>query len=124
MLQRLFQHSLQTLHNQCYNREYIPTPAPPILAETVVLVEKILHWEFDETSDQTILPGTSALGPQNDDDLDIDQPDTRRSYTIFPTSWRNFIGSRDVIWLFFSVWLARNPYGMDSTMYMLTSLMT
>jgi hypothetical protein len=104
MLQRLFQHSLQTLHHQCHNRDYIPQPVPDILTETVVLVEKILHWEFDETSDHTALPGTSAPGSQSDDDdLDSDQPDIRRSFTVFPGSWRSIVGNQDVIWLFFSV---------------------
>jgi hypothetical protein len=104
MLQRLFQHSLQTLHHQCHNRDYIPQPVPDILIETVVLVEKILHWEFDETSDHTALPGTSAPGCQSDDDdLDSDEPDIRRTFTVFPGSWRSIVGNQNVIWLFFSV---------------------
>lgn len=106
MLQRLFQHSLQTLHRQCHGRENvaIASPTPDILFETVTLVEKILHWEFDETSDHAALPGTSGNSSRNDDsDLDSDEPDTRRSFTIFPRSWRSLIGNRDVIWLFFTV---------------------
>ncbi|CAO3672042.1 unnamed protein product [Umbelopsis vinacea] len=106
MLQRLFQHSLQTLHHQCHNRDYIPQPVPDILIETVVLVEKILHWEFDETSDHTALPGTSAPGCQSDDDdLDSDEPDIRRTFTVFPGSWRSIVGNQNVIWLFFSTYL-------------------
>ncbi|KAG2183955.1 hypothetical protein INT44_008966, partial [Umbelopsis vinacea] len=80
MLQRLFQHSLQTLHRQCHGRENvaIASPTPDILFETVTLVEKILHWEFDETSDHAALPGTSGSGSQNNNsDLDSDEPDTR-----------------------------------------------
>lgn len=106
MLQRLFQHSLQTLHRQCQGRENVAmaSPTPDILFETVTLVEKILHWEFDETSDHAALPGTSGNGSRNDNsDLDSDEPDTRRSFTMFPRSWRSLIGNRDVIWLFFTV---------------------
>ncbi|CAO3661292.1 unnamed protein product [Umbelopsis ramanniana] len=108
MLQRLFQHSLQTLHRQCHGRENVAmaSPTPDILFETVTLVEKILHWEFDETSDHAALPGTSGNGSRNDNsDLDSDEPDTRRSFTIFPRSWRSLIGNRDVIWLFFTLYL-------------------
>ncbi|KAG2175589.1 hypothetical protein INT43_001236, partial [Umbelopsis isabellina] len=104
MLQRLFQHALQTLHNQCHNREYLTTPVPDILAETIVLAEKILHWEFDATSDQTALPGVAAPGSEKED-LDSDQIDIRRTFTLFPTSWRPLIGNRDVIWLFFSAYM-------------------
>ncbi|KAM3588533.1 hypothetical protein VKS41_000976 [Umbelopsis sp. WA50703] len=104
MLQRLFQHTLQTLHNQCHNGQYITTPVPEILAETIALAEKILHWEFDATSDQTALPGVSAPGSEKED-LDSDQIDIRRTFTAFPTSWRPLVGNRDVIWLFFSAYM-------------------
>lgn len=79
-------------------------PIPDILAETIVLAEKILHWEFDATSDQTALPGVAAPGSEKED-LDSDQIDIRRTFTLFPTSWRPLIGNRDVIWLFFSAYM-------------------
>ncbi|KAH8550240.1 armadillo-type protein [Umbelopsis sp. PMI_123] len=106
MLQRLFQHSLQTLHHHCNGNEYvaIALSTPAILVETVALVEKILHWEFDETSDHTALPGTSGVQGDNNDH-DGDEPDARRSFTIFPQCWRNLIGNQSVIWLFFTLYL-------------------
>lgn len=77
---------------------------PAILVEMLLLVEKILQWEFEATNSTPILPGTFVKESDLDDFDREDGPSSaKKTYVVFPKSWQPVVGSSEVLWLFFMV---------------------
>lgn len=70
----------------------------------LLLAEKILQWEFEETNAAPSLPGTFAKGLDLDDFDREDGPSSaKKTYVVFPKNWQPVVGSSEVLWLFFMV---------------------
>lgn len=70
----------------------------------LVLLEKILQWEFEATNSAPILPGTFAKESDLDDFDREDGPSSgKKTYVVFPKNWQPVVGSSEVLWLFFMV---------------------
>ncbi|KAG1159659.1 hypothetical protein G6F37_004686 [Rhizopus arrhizus] len=81
--------------------EPIGSDPPMLLVEMVVLIEKILHWEFVLDS-KPVLAGTFAKESDLDDFDKEDGPSSvKHSYVIYPKRWQPIIGNSEVLWLFF-----------------------
>lgn len=98
----LFQLTMTKLHEFVSHVQHLPDNIPPILVEMMVLLEKILHWDFESTNTTPILPGTFAKESDLDDFDREDGPSSvKKTYTLFPKQWQPVVGSSEVLWLFF-----------------------
>ncbi|OBZ88181.1 Exportin-4 [Choanephora cucurbitarum] len=98
----LFQQIITKLHGFVSNCQQLPTDVPAILTEMIVLLEKVLHWEFESTSQAPVLPGTFAKESDLEEFDREDGPSTvKKTYVIFPKQWQPVVGNSDVLWLFF-----------------------
>jgi hypothetical protein len=72
-----------------------------IQSELMALFEKILNWEFAND----LLPGTFAKTDDLDDEFDKeDGPSSvKKTYSVFPKTWRSVIGNPQVVYMFFMV---------------------
>ncbi|RCH80002.1 Exportin-4, partial [Rhizopus stolonifer] len=90
------------LHGFVSNCQQLPTDIPAVLTEMIMLLEKILHWEFVSTSLTPTLPGTFAKEVDLDDFDREDGPSSvKKTYVIFPKQWQPVVGNSEVLWLFF-----------------------
>lgn len=100
----LLQQVLGKLHafiSQC--PKSIDMDPPAELVEMIVLIEKILHWEFVLDS-KPVLAGTFSKENDLDDFDKEDGPSSvKQSYVIYPKRWQPVIGNSEVLWLFFMV---------------------
>ncbi|KAI8147321.1 armadillo-type protein [Fennellomyces sp. T-0311] len=107
ILHGVFQKAVTRLHTLVtqLQQQGATNAAPPLLAELIILLEKILQWQFESTQNGQVLPGTFAK--RNDDD-DFDKDDGpgvgKKTYTVFPKSWQPLVANTDVIWLFFTTY--------------------
>ncbi|KAI9483543.1 MAG: armadillo-type protein [Benjaminiella poitrasii] len=98
----LFEMVITKLHELVSQVQHLPDNIPPILVEMLVLIEKILHWEFETTNATPVLPGTFAKEADLDEFDREDGPSSvKKTYVIFPKHWQPVIGSSEVLWLFF-----------------------
>ena len=105
ILHGVFQKTVTRLHTLVTQlQQQQGATSPPLLAELITLVEKILQWQFESTQSAQVLPGTFAK--RNDDD-EFDRDDGpgagKKTYTVFPKNWQPLVANTDVIWLFFTV---------------------
>ncbi|KAG2212895.1 hypothetical protein INT45_007411 [Circinella minor] len=110
ILHGIFQKSVTRLHaliTQLQQQQPPPQNPPPLLTELVTLVEKVLQWQFESTQSGTVLPGTFAKKPSDDND-DFDKEDgpgtVKKTYTVFPKHWQPLVANTDVIWLLFTTY--------------------
>ncbi|CAO3659151.1 unnamed protein product [Rhizopus microsporus] len=98
----LLQQVLGKLHafiSQC--PKSIDMDPPAELVEMIVLIEKILHWEFVLDS-KPVLAGTFSKENDLDDFDKEDGPSSvKQSYVVYPKRWQPVIGNSEVLWLFF-----------------------
>ncbi|KAG1473236.1 hypothetical protein G6F56_001072 [Rhizopus delemar] len=102
VLLQLLQQVLGKLHafvNQCPKPLEVDPPA--LLTEMIVLVEKILHWEFALEA-KPVLAGTFSKDNDSDDFDKEDGPSSvKNSFVVYPKRWQPVIGHSQVLWLFF-----------------------
>ncbi|KAI9273596.1 armadillo-type protein [Sporodiniella umbellata] len=102
VLLQLLQQVLGKLHayvNHCPKPLEVDPPA--LLTEMIVLVEKILHWEFVLDA-KPVLAGTFSKEDDLDDFDREDGPSSVKSnYVTYPKRWQPVIGHSQVLWLFF-----------------------
>jgi hypothetical protein len=90
------------LHQFVSQVQQLADNVPPVLVEMLVLLEKILQWEFESTNITPVLPGTFAKEADQDDFDREDGPSSvKKTYVLFPKNWQPVVGSSDVLWLFF-----------------------
>lgn len=100
----LFEQVITKLHQFVSHVQHLPDNVPAVLVEMLVLLEKILQWEFEETNAAPSLPGTFAKESDLDDFDREDGPSSaKKSYVVFPKNWQPVIGNSEVLWLFFMV---------------------
>jgi hypothetical protein len=107
----LFEQVLTKLHVFVSQCQTLPDNIPAVLVEMIVLLEKMLQWEFESTNATPALPGTFAKDSDLDDFDREDGPSAiKKTYVVFPKQWQPVIGSSEVLWLFFMV---RDPQSID-----------
>lgn len=100
----LFEQVLTKLHVFVSQCQTLPDNVPAVLVEIMVLLEKMLQWEFESTNATPALPGTFAKESDLDDFDREDGPSAvKKTYVVFPKQWQPVIGSSEVLWLFFMV---------------------
>ncbi|EPB86259.1 hypothetical protein HMPREF1544_06987 [Mucor circinelloides 1006PhL] len=102
LLLPLFEQVLNKLHAFVSHVQQLPDNVPAILVEMLVLLEKMLQWEFESTNATPTLPGTFVKESDLDDFDREDGPSAvKKTYVVFPKQWQPVIGSNEVLWLFF-----------------------
>ncbi|KAI9318087.1 armadillo-type protein [Dichotomocladium elegans] len=98
----LFEQSVTRLHAVVSQQRQQQQP-DELINELVTLLEKILQWEFESTSKTVVLPGTFAKTDREDDYVDRENGPgaVKKTYTIFPKTWRPVVANTEVLWLFF-----------------------
>ncbi|CEP08479.1 hypothetical protein, partial, partial [Parasitella parasitica] len=102
LLLPLFEQVVTKLHGFVSHVQQLPDNVPAVLVEMLVLLEKMLQWEFEATNATSSLPGTFAKESDLDEFDREDGPSAvRKTYVVFPKQWQPVIGSSEVLWVFF-----------------------
>ncbi|KAI8973333.1 armadillo-type protein [Mycotypha africana] len=104
----LFEELMTKLHRFVSQVQHLPDNVPATFTEMIIMLEKILHWEFESTNTTPNLPGTFARNAADTLDDEFDREDgpsgssaVRKTYTLFPKAWQAALGNPDVLWLIF-----------------------
>ncbi|KAI8646967.1 armadillo-type protein [Parasitella parasitica] len=98
----LFEQVVTKLHGFVSHVQQLPDNVPAVLVEMLVLLEKMLQWEFESTNATPLLPGSFAKESDLDEFDREDGPSAvKKTYVVFPKQWQPVIGSSQVLWVFF-----------------------